>query len=135
MLAWAWTTLRADTASGGVNTLVGGRIYRDLVPQQAALPAVVLSTQSAVDGTAIGGRRVVTTIVLNVRVVGEGATYATVQPIADRVDTVLNNATGTQSTVTIGKLVRESVEQFLEVSDGVTYADIVQLYRTTAYAA
>lgn len=130
---WAWTLLRADTASGGVNTLSGGRIYRDLVPQSAALPAVVITTQAATDDVAIGGHRVTTSVLLNVRVVTTAADYVAVKALADRVDTVLDGATGSQDTVLIGKTVRDSTQQYLEVEDGITYANVVQLYRTRAY--
>ena len=40
--AFVFDRLAADTGAGGVSTLVGGRIYRDVVPQTAVLPAVTL---------------------------------------------------------------------------------------------
>jgi hypothetical protein len=43
-----WDLLKADTGAGGVNTLVSGRIYRDRVPQAAALPAVTVALVSSV---------------------------------------------------------------------------------------
>ena len=58
VVSWVWDTLKADAAGGGVNTLVSGRIYRDRVPQAAALPAVTVSLVSHVDQGTLGGRRV-----------------------------------------------------------------------------
>ncbi|HEX5164226.1 MAG TPA: hypothetical protein VFV93_02420, partial [Thermomicrobiales bacterium] len=40
--ALVFDALKADTGAGGVNTLVGGRIYRERAPQAAAVPAVVI---------------------------------------------------------------------------------------------
>lgn len=129
----AWSLMTADTGTGGVNTLTGGRVYRDLIPQQVAFPAIVIGLQSSVDDVAIGGARVTSNVLINIRTVTNAANYAAIRTIADRIDAVLTAATGTQDGVKIGKIIREGTQQYMEVDTGVTYASIVQLFRCHTY--
>lgn len=129
---WIYDTLVADSGVGGVNTLVGGRIYRDRVPQSAALPAVTISLVSHVDTNTLGGLRVFANTLVDVRVVGDGTSYQ--NTIAARIDTVLQNARGTRNGVTINELRRETVQAFVESEAGKSYAHIIETYRTEAYA-
>lgn len=131
--AFVFDKLAADTGAGGVSTLVGGRIYRDVVPQAAALPAVTVTLVSATDTNTIGARRVFQQVLVDVRVVAAGAVYA--NTIADRVDTVLQNVGGVQSSVvTVVELRREQVTAFIESDAGKLYAHIVASYRSESYA-
>lgn len=130
--SWIWDQLVADSGAGGVNTLLGGRIYRDRVPQAALLPAATITLVSHVDQSTIGGRRVFAVTLTDVRVVGDGSAYQ--NTIASRVDTVLQNATGTKSGVTIVELRRDAVQAFIEDDAGRSYSHLVQTYRTEAYA-
>lgn len=124
--------LKADTGTGGVNTLVGGRIYRDRVPQGIALPAITITLVSSVPANTAGGRRVFQNVLVDVRVVSDGAVYA--NDIADRADAVLQNAGGLKETVTVVELVQDAVQAFVEDDNGKSYAHIVATYRTPAYA-
>jgi hypothetical protein len=124
--------LKADTGGSGVNTLVSGRIYRDRVPQAALLPAVTVTLVSATDTNTVGGRRVFQNVLLDVRVVSDGVNYA--NAIADRVDTVIQNAGGTKEAVSVVELVRDQVTAFVEDDSGKLYSHIVATYRTPAYA-
>lgn len=130
--AWIWDTLKADAGGAGVNTLTGGRIYRDIVPQAAALPAVTITLVSHVDANTVGGRRVFAVTLTDVRVVGDGSAYQ--NTIAARVDAVLQNAAGTKSGVTIVELRREGVQAFIENDSGKTYSHVIQTFRSEAYA-
>lgn len=130
--SWVWDQLLADSGAGGVNTLLGGRIYRDRVPQAAVLPAATITLVSHVDQGTIGGRRVFAVTLIDVRVVGDGTGYQ--NAVAGRVDTVLQNATGTKSGVTIVELRRDAVQAFVEDDAGKSYSHIVQTFRTEAYA-
>lgn len=127
-----WDLLTADTGASGVNTLVGGRIYRDRVPQAAALPAITITLVSSVPANTIGGRRVFQNVLVDVRIVNDGSVYA--NAIADRVDAVLQNVGGTKETVRVVELVQDSVQAFIEDDSGRSYAHIVATYRTPAYA-
>jgi Protein of unknown function (DUF3168) len=124
--------LKADTGAGGVNTLTGGRIYRDRVPQTALLPAVTVTLVSATDTNTLGGLRVFQNVLIDVRVVSDGTVYS--NAIADRVDTVLQQASGLKETVHVNELRREQVMAFVEDDAGKSYAHIVSTYRSEAYA-
>lgn len=127
-----WDLLRADTGAGGVSTLVGARIYRDMVPQAAALPAVTVALVSATDTNTMGARRVFQQCLVDVRVVGDGAGYQ--NAIADRVDAVLQNVGGLKDSVTVVELRREQVTAFVESDSGKVYSHIVASYRSESYA-
>ena len=124
--------LKADTGGSSVNTLVGGRIYRDVVPQAAALPAITVTLVSGTDTNTVGGRRVFQMTLVDVRVVSDGVSYA--NTIADRVDAVIQNAAGTKEAVNVVELVRDQVIAFVENDAGKLYSHIVATYRTPAYA-
>lgn len=124
--------LKADTGAGGVNTLTGGRIYRDRVPQAATLPAVTISLVSATDLNTMGAARVFQSVLVDVRVVNDGTSYA--NAIADRVDAVLQNVGGLKETVTTVELRREQVQAFIEDEAGRSYAHLISTYRSEAYA-
>jgi hypothetical protein len=124
--------LKADTGAGGVSTLTGGRIFRDRVPQAALLPAVTVTLVSATDTNTQGGLRVFTNTLIDVRVVSDGTVYS--NAIADRVDTVLQQADGIKETVHVNELRREQVMAFVEDDAGKSYAHIVSTYRSEAYA-
>lgn len=131
--SWVWDQLAADTGAGGVSTLTGARIFRDRVPQAAALPAVTVTLVSATDANTFNAYRAFANALLDVRVVGEGSTYQNV--IADRIDTVLQRASGTKSGAVIVRLRREQVTAFLEDDAGRSYSHIVTSWRTESYAA
>ena len=124
--------LKADTGAGGVNTLVGGRIFRDRVPQAALLPAITVTLVAGTDTNTVGGRRVFQTALVDVRVVSDGVNYA--NSIADRADAVIQNAVGTKETVNVVELRREQVTAFVEDDAGKSYSHLVSTYRTEAYA-
>jgi hypothetical protein len=125
--------LKADQGAGGVNTLVAGRIYRDLAPQDASLPAVVVSLVSHVDVNTVGGDRVFANTQIDVRVVGTGTAYQ--NAVAARADAVLQNAAGARNGTAVVELVRAAVRAFVEDDAGRLYSHIVQTYSTPAYAA
>lgn len=137
--AFVWSALVADSGAGGVNTLLGGtpstpgRIYRDQVPQAAALPAATVTLVSATDANTLGGDRVFGAVLVDVRVVGSGASYGTITPIADRADLVLQNRRGTSGGVQIVELRREQVQSFVENEAGTAFTHILSTYRTECY--
>jgi hypothetical protein len=133
--SFVWSALTGDAGAGGVNTLLGGRIYRDQVPQAAALPAATVTLVSATDSNTLSGIRGFVSVLVDVRVVGSGATYGPLNPIADRVDAVLQGKHGTDGVVVVVKLRREQPQAFLETDSGVTYAHVIQTFRTEAYQA
>jgi hypothetical protein len=129
---WIYDQLVADAGAGGVNTLTGGRIYRDRAPQAAALPAVTITLVSHVDTNTLGGRRVFANTLVDVRVVGDGSSYQ--NTIAARVDAVLQNGAGSRNSVHVVKLRRDAVQAFVEDDSGKSYSHVIQTYRSEAYA-
>jgi hypothetical protein len=132
--AWVVATLKADTGANGISTLLGGRIYRDQVPQRQALPAATVSLVSHVDENTVGGRRVFAVTLVDVRVIGDGGQSYQNQA-AGRVDTVLQSAAGTRNGVTVVELRRDQLQAFVENTDGVSTAHVIQTFRTEAYSS
>lgn len=128
---WVYDQLVADAGAGGVNTLLGGRIYRDRVPQAAALPAATVTLVSHVDENTAGGSRVFAVTLVDVRVVADGTAYQ--NTVAARVDAVLQNAAGTRNSVRVVELRRDGVQAFVEDDAGKSYAHVIQTYRSEAY--
>lgn len=134
--AYVFDALKADNGAGGVNTLVGGRIYRDRVPRTVQTwPAVVVSLVSHVDESTLGGDRVYAVTLVDVRVVSEGGAYS--NSVGDRIDTVLQGLSVSSGSpaVRIVKLRRDGVQAFLEDDEGKTWAHLIQTFRTEAHAA
>jgi len=133
-----WSLLAADNGVGGVNRLLGGtatttgRIYRDRVPAAAILPAATVALVAHVDTNTLGGVRAFAVAEVDVRVVGDGSSYGTIGPIAERADTVLQSAGGGRDQSYVYKLRRTAVQAFPEDDAGKTYTHLIQTYRTEA---
>ena len=135
VMSYVVGTLQADTGAGGVATLTGGRVYRDRVPAAAPLPAVTVTLVSGTDTLTLGGVRVLDTAVVDVRVVGDGSSYGPINPIADRVDAVLNERHAQANGVDVVKLRRDQVQAFVEDDPGgKSYCHIIATYRSESYA-
>lgn len=131
--SFVWNTLNNDTGAGGVNTLLGGRIYVGMIPQAAALPAVSVTLVSSTATNTMGGRRVVERTLVDVHLVAEGIDFTSLNTVAKRVDTVLQNTAGSNAGVQAVELVREQTTAFTEDDAGKAYAHIVQSFATPAY--
>lgn len=127
--------LVGDAGVGGVATLLGGRIYRALVPQGAALPAMTVEVVPLDDLTTANGDHVWQEVLVDVAVHGEGADYAPINSAADRAFTVLQGAGGVQDDVQVVKLRRRSTRTFIDTDEGKSYAHIVQTFFTEAQPA
>jgi hypothetical protein len=136
--SWIWDRLVADNGPGGVNTLCGGtpttpgRIYQDLVPATAVLPAVTINLVSHVDALTLGGDRVFAVAALDVHVHGDGAGYGAINPIADRADAVLQGAGAVKAGVASYKLRRTDVRASVDTDAGKPYSHVIQSYTTEA---
>lgn len=133
-VAFVFDALKADAGVGGVNTLLGGRLYRDQVPQAAALPAGIVSLVSSTDSNTLGADRVFATTLVDVHLIATGPSYAPINAAADRADVVLQNRGGTSGGAAVVELRREQVMTYLETAAGVTYAHLVMTWRTECYA-
>jgi Protein of unknown function (DUF3168) len=139
--ALVWALLVADSGPGGVNALLGGtptvpgRIYQDVVPQAATLPAATVGLVAAPDLNTRGGEHVAATIDVDVRVVTNGIEYGPIVPIARRVQTTLDGAAGTRGESYAYKLRRIDFRRLAETDAGVSYRHLIGTYRTEAHAA
>ena len=135
VMSYVVGVLQADTAAGGVAALLGGRIYRDRVPAAAALPAATVTLVSATDVVTLGGRRVIQTVLVDVRVVGSGSSYGPINPAADRVDVLLDERHAEANGVDVVKLRRDQAQAYLESdAGGATFCHVIQTYRSESYA-
>jgi hypothetical protein len=126
----------ALVADAAFSSAVGGRIYREQIPQAASLPAAIVGpVVSAVDATTLGGVRVLANVQVDVHLVGSGASYGPITPAAERADAVLSNLGGTNAGVFVVELRRDAVQAYLENAAGVTYVHLIQTFRTEAHAA
>lgn len=90
-----YSALTGDASVGGVNTLVSGRIYRDMMPQSVdAYPAIVIQHTSATPVTANGTARILSSDLWLVKVIGQGESQTPITAIGDRIDTVLQGFSG-----------------------------------------
>lgn len=124
--------LVADAGGGGVNTLVGGRIFRGRKPQGQALPAVVVTVVTQPDHNTMTGTHVYQDVQVDVTVRCEGEDYAPIVPIAARIFTVLQEASGLQDGVTIVRLRRVDTQELMPVTAGKSYSQLVQTFLTEA---
>ena len=133
--ALVWSALAADTGAGGVSTLLGGRLYREKVPQAAALPALFVGAVRWVPTNTRSGRRVAVQAYLDVHLVGDGNDYGAINPAAFRADAVVHGLAGSDSGVNVVKLENVGPDlAYTEDEAGKLYSHIVLSYRTPAYA-
>jgi hypothetical protein len=129
-----YAQLVADAGAGGVNTLLGGRIYMRRVPMAATLPALVIQLVSATASNTIGGRRAFKQALIDAHLICEGMDISTLVPIADRIDTVIQGAKGVQDGANIVKFVQEDEREYDEDEGGKVYTHQIQSYRTAVHA-
>lgn len=114
--------------------LVGARIYAELAPQTNTVtvyPFIVYSYLGGADLMGVGVVRIQTAGQFLVKVVDKTTTYATLRPIADRIDAILHGrhaAGGVDGQVF--SCVREGVDPLPpEIDNGVQYRSIAGRYR------
>lgn len=130
--AFVFSALAADAA---FSQAIGGRLYRDQVPQTATLPAATVTLVSSTDMLTLGADRVWASCLVDVRLVAAGPSYSPINAAADRADAVLSHLGGTNGGAQIVEVRREQVMAFLENDAGATFSHIVQTFRTEAYSA
>ena len=126
---WLYQLLSGDSTLSG---LVGGRIYGYLAPQDAALPHVVYSHQAGHDVRGVGPVRIMVSLVYQVKAVGQGGSFAGLKAIADRLDQLLQGASGSVVDGRVLMCVREQPVEYVEVDSGVQYRHLGGLWRIIA---
>ncbi len=128
---WLYTLLTTDSGAGGVNTLVGGRIYAYVAPSGAAFPLVVYSHQGSHDVRGVGPTRIMASMVYQVKVIGKSsaAGFGAIKAVADRLDTLLQGASGSVVDGRVLSCVREQGISYVENSGSDVYSHLGGLYR------
>jgi len=126
---WLYELLAGDQTLAG---LVSGRIYGYLAPPGAALPLVIYSYQSGHDVRGVGPTRVMAEATYQVKAVDRGPSFANVKAIADRLDSLLQGASGDVVDGQVLMCVRENQVAYVEVDSGIQYRHLGGLYRIVA---
>lgn len=130
---WIYATLKANgTLCADVGGTVSPRIYHDVIPQSAALPAVVYQIMASRDENAVGGRGL-TVQQWQVKAVGQGPSYSALRNITDQIDASLNYKFGTATTagVVVGCSRSEEV-MYGESGNGIEYRHLGGIYQIYA---
>jgi hypothetical protein len=122
---WLYTVLSGDAQLVG---LINGRVFDTLAPESAAFPYVVFQYQGGHDVRGNGPTRVMTNSLYLVKAVGRGGSYASLWPIANRLDELLHAQHGANADGQAWA-VREQPFKLLEVDNGVQYRHLGGLYR------
>lgn len=119
-------TLAIDTTLTG---LVGDRIYDGVAPEGTTFPYVVYNFQGGSDAVAVGAARVLNNSLFQVKAVAMAQSYIGPAEIADRIDVLLQAATGTAVDGLILGTNREQPIMYTEVVDKTQYRHVGGLYR------
>lgn len=128
---WLYATLSADAE---LVALVGSRIHAYEAPQGTAMPFVIYSYQGGHDVRGVGPGRIMVSALYQVKVVGQGTSVVGLAPIADRLDALLQAASGTVTDGAVWACVREQPLAYPETDNGVQYRHLGGLYRVMATA-
>ena len=126
---WLYTVLAADTALAAV---VGTRIYAYIAPEGAAFPYVVYQNQAGRDIRGVGPLRIMANLLYVVKVVGQTNSFGALETAANRIDTVLQAASGTPTRGTVIACVREQPFALVESLDTGQYRHLGGIYRLWA---
>jgi hypothetical protein len=120
------------TSSAPLTVLVGARVFADRVPQGETFPAVVHQLQGAADvRTATGDARIMVSGLWLVKAIVRSDTFDDAQPIADELDTLLEEASGPAGDDgTVFSSTREAPFRLVEDDEGgPSYRHLGGLYR------
>lgn len=126
---WLHTVLNGDPA---LTALVGTRVFCEQIrvaEGTVAYPCVVYQMQTPRDVNGVGVVRVMGSYTYLVRAIGKEATYVELEPVADRIDALLQNQHGLLSDGRTVGCYREQAFQMAEVDNGVVYRHIGGMYR------
>lgn len=126
---WLYTLLSGDTT---LTNQIGQRIYNLQAPQDAALPFVIFGYMQGIDVQGVGTARVMSSVVYQVKAVDEAESFTTAKGIADRLDALVQGASGSVSDGQILAARREQIIQYVETDVGIQYRHLGGLYRIFA---
>lgn len=124
---WLYSKLHGDST---LLALCTGGVFTWPVPATYTQPYVLYQMQSGMDIRGNGPGRIGVNGLWLVRAVFEAMSYAgNLQSAANRIDTLLQAASGTATGGTVWACVREQPFQLVEVADGRQFRHLGGLYR------
>lgn len=126
---WLAAVLSGDSV---LNTAVGGRIYGYVAPQGTPLPFVLFQQQAARDVAGVGPSRIMSNLLYIVKVIGQTNSFTSLEAAANRIDAVLQAASGTNVRGAVYACVREAPFALVESTDTGQYRHLGGQYRLFA---
>lgn len=127
---WLYSLLSGDTGPGGVATLSPGGVHDTRAPAGATYPLTIFRFQGGSDLNAQGpGRRVYVNAIYAVYAITRTASYAPIEPIAARIDALLNGQSGTATGGIVLACTRQSPLVLPSLEDGVEARALGGIYR------
>lgn len=124
--SWLYDCLSGDATLTG---LVGSRIVDRIAERGQDYPLVVFQFQGGHDVMGVAAARLLGQEVFLVKAVGRAPSYATLKPIAKRIDELLHKAHGETDDGKVRACVREQPFKMVELIDGIEYRHLGGLYR------
>ena len=126
---WLYSVLAADSQLAAI---VGTRIYAYVAPQGATMPFVVYQNQAGRDVRGVGPLRLMANLLYVVKVVAQTNSFATLETAANRIDVVLQAASGTNVRGTVIACVREQPFSLVESTNEGQFRHLGGIYRLWA---
>lgn len=126
---WLYETLSGDATLAG---LTPGGFHEHPAPEGTAGDRVTYQLQAPRDVDVVGSHRVLEELLVLVRVIGDGRSTKRLQPAADRLDVLLQRASGTTEDARILNCRRLSTFWLPEVSQGKHYRHLGGIYEILA---
>lgn len=127
--SWLYSVLAADSQLAAT---VGTRIYAYIAPEVAAFPYVVYQNQAGRDVRGVGPLRIMANMLYVVKAVGQTSSFGTLEAAANRIDAVLQAASGTNVRGTVIACVREQPFALVESLSAGQYRHLGGVYRLWA---
>ena len=122
--AWLINRLEADATLAG---LISG-VYSERIPSNRSLPAVRLQLMAAPDVMGVGTHRIMTRYRYLVAGIVDGPSPGPLEPVLNRVDELLQGASGESATVVVMGVTRTESISYSEKTDGVDYWHVGGIY-------
>lgn len=129
---WLQATLTGDSVLIGLLPDGVDGVHADVAPGAARHPLVVHQFQGAADVRGAGPFRIMTNGLWLVRAIDETRDYLTLAPIANRIDVLLQAASGTAAAGIVFSSVREYPYRMVERDNGHDYRHLGGAYRCLA---
>lgn len=126
--SWLYSVLHGDAT---LMALVTG-VFAGAAPEGQIAPYVVYNWQGGADVMVTNGRRTMNNSLYQVKCVGPADTITTLQTACDRLDTLLQRASGTTTGATILFCERERPVALDNTVNGVLWTNVGGLYRIYA---